>query len=116
MKFSASSHGTIRPGSHAPFPLTSPALVDDLRAGEAGAPDTFYRAYWPPLYAFLRRSGSSPHDAEDLVQGFCAHLIEKNVLKALDLRKGRLRTFLIRCLKNFVALRLSPAKRRIVFV
>ncbi|MEP6872719.1 MAG: sigma factor, partial [Anaerolineaceae bacterium] len=38
--------------------------------------------YWPPLYAFARRLGRSPHDAEDLTQSFFAALIERNTLAA----------------------------------
>lgn len=60
-------------------------------------------AYWYPLYAFFRRSGESPHDAEDLTQGFFARLLSHDILSAADSDKGRLRSFLLACARNFLA-------------
>ena len=51
--------------------------------------ETLCRAYWYPLYAYLRRMGQPPHDAEDLVQEFFARLLEKEWLLAADPEKGR---------------------------
>ena len=59
-------------------------------------------AYWPPLYSFLRHRGYSSADAQDLVQSFFAHLLEQNTLTRADQQKGRLRTFLLRSLQNFL--------------
>ena len=79
-----------------------------LRAGEAEptqsaqALATFCEAYWPPLYAFLRRRGYSQPDAQDLVQGFFAYLLAKETLSRADREKGRLRTFLLTSLQNFL--------------
>ena len=42
------------------------------------------QSYWYPLYAFVRRQGQSPHDAEDLTQGFFARLLEKNFAADAD--------------------------------
>jgi RNA polymerase sigma-70 factor (ECF subfamily) len=60
-------------------------------------------AYWYPLYAYIRRTGRSPHDAEDLTQGFFERLIEKDILAAADPGKGKLRTFLLACLCHYLA-------------
>ncbi|MEQ1853358.1 MAG: sigma-70 family RNA polymerase sigma factor [Chthoniobacteraceae bacterium] len=60
-------------------------------------------ACWFPIYAYIRRSGKSPHDAEDLTQGFFARLIEKNFLATADGDKGRLRTFLLTCVQRHLA-------------
>jgi RNA polymerase sigma-70 factor (ECF subfamily) len=65
--------------------------------------EAFCRAYWFPLYAFVRRSGHTPHDAEDLAQQFFYRLLEKHWLEAAAPEKGRLRTFLIVALKNIIA-------------
>ena len=62
----------------------------------------FCEAYWPPLYSFLRHRGFSSADAQDLVQGFFAHLLEQNTLIRADQQKGRLRTFLLGSLQNFL--------------
>ncbi len=62
----------------------------------------FCEAYWPPLYSFLRHRGHSSADAQDLVQGFFAHLLEQNTLTRADQQKGRLRTFLLGSLQNFL--------------
>lgn len=61
------------------------------------------QAYWPPLYAFARRLGRSPHDAEDLTQSFFAALIERNILAAAEPSRGKLRTFLLAAFQHHVA-------------
>ena len=63
----------------------------------------FCESYWPPLYTFVRRRGHSPSDAQDLVQGFFAHLLSRNTLSRVDRDKGRLRTFLLGSLQHFLA-------------
>jgi len=68
----------------------------------AAALEAICRAYWYPLYAFVRRSGQSPPDAQDLTQEFFCRLLEKRWLDAADREKGRLRTFLVVALKNFM--------------
>jgi RNA polymerase sigma factor (sigma-70 family) len=62
----------------------------------------FCEAYWPPLYSFLRHRGFSSADAQDLVQGFFAHLLEQSTLSRADQQRGRLRTFLLGSLQNFL--------------
>jgi RNA polymerase sigma factor (sigma-70 family) len=61
------------------------------------------QSYWYPLYSFVRRQGNDAHDAQDLVQGFFAKLIEKNYLKEARREKGRLRSFLLLALKRYMA-------------
>ncbi len=62
----------------------------------------FCEAYWPPLYTFVRHRGHSSADAQDLVQGFFAHLLEQSTLTRANQQKGRLRTFLLGSLQNFL--------------
>jgi DNA-directed RNA polymerase specialized sigma24 family protein len=62
----------------------------------------FCETYWPPLYAFLRHRRYSSTDAQDLVQAFFAHLLAQNSLSRADQAKGRLRTFLLGSLQNFL--------------
>jgi len=65
--------------------------------------ETLCRTYWYPLYAYVRRQGHSPPDAQDLTQEFFARLLQKDYLKAAAREKGRFRTFLIVALKRFLA-------------
>ena len=62
-----------------------------------------FQTYWPPLYRYVRRQGASPHDAEDLVQGFFAELLEQNGLRLANRDRGSFRSFLLSCLKNHIA-------------
>jgi RNA polymerase sigma factor (sigma-70 family) len=65
--------------------------------------ETLCRSYWYPLYAFVRRQGHNPHDAQDLTQGFFARLLEKEYLKAAAEQRGKFRTFLLVAFKRFLA-------------
>jgi RNA polymerase sigma-70 factor (ECF subfamily) len=60
-------------------------------------------AYWYPLYAYVRRQGRSPHDAQDLTQAFFARLLARNFLGDADPAKGRFRSFLLGALKHFLS-------------
>ena len=98
--------GTLQEGG-ASFQTTHWTVV--FRAGEpeseASAQQAlsgFCEAYWPPLYSFLRHRGYSSADAQDLVQSFFAQLLEQNTLSRADRQKGRLRTFLLGSLENFL--------------
>jgi RNA polymerase sigma factor (sigma-70 family) len=70
------------------------------------------RAYWYPLYAYIRRQGRSKEDAEDLTQTFFARFLEKNYLKGLSSDKGRFRAFLLAALKHFLANEWDRANRQ----
>src|SRR5512132_3088975 len=61
------------------------------------------RTYWRPTFAFLRRQGIPPEEAEDITQGFFAELLERRSLSAVRKEKGRLRSFLLGGLKYFLA-------------
>jgi DNA-directed RNA polymerase specialized sigma24 family protein len=78
------------------------ARNEDSMESSQEALSGFCEAYWPPLYTFLRHRGFSSADAQDLVQGFFAHLLEQNTLTRADQQKGRLRTFLLGSLQNFL--------------
>jgi RNA polymerase sigma factor (sigma-70 family) len=60
------------------------------------------RVYWWPLYGFVRRQGYNPEEAQDLTQGFFAMLLERRDLDAVRREKGRLRSYLLASLKNFI--------------
>ena len=61
------------------------------------------KSYWYPLYAYVRRRGHSPPDAQDLTQEFFARLLAKQWLASADREKGRFRTFLLTAMSRFLA-------------
>jgi RNA polymerase sigma factor (sigma-70 family) len=61
------------------------------------------RSYWRPIYSFVRRQGARTEDAEDLTQGFLALLLERKDLNTVRKEKGRLRSYLLTSIKNFLA-------------
>lgn len=101
------------PQSGANFATTRWSMVlQAARGEEAPAPralEELCTAYWFPLYAFIRRQGWEPQDAEDLTQDFFARILEKRMLANVGPEKGRFRTFLMVCAKRFLA---NEHKRR----
>ncbi|MBN2437824.1 MAG: sigma-70 family RNA polymerase sigma factor [Deltaproteobacteria bacterium] len=79
-----------------------------LHAADGSSPDAeraleeICKTYWFPLYAYIRRRGHTPEDAEDLTQEFFRQLLEKNWIADADREKGKLRAFLITALKHFM--------------
>src|SRR6188472_2992075 len=88
-----------------------------LAAGGAASPQAdlalaeLCRTYWYPLYAFVRRKGYAPHDAQDLTQAFFARLLEKNYVAQANRERGRFRTFLLAALTHFLADEWDKARR-----
>jgi RNA polymerase sigma factor (sigma-70 family) len=79
-----------------------------LAAGQGESPratdalEQLCRTYWYPLYAWVRRHGWSPEDAQDLTQEFFARLLAKDYLARADPQKGKFRSFLLAGLKNLL--------------
>jgi len=93
--------------SSSAFHTTSWTLVQ-AAASESGkdsdrALAELCRAYWQPVYAFIRRCGHDRDSAQDLSQEFFALLIEKNYLLDADQSRGKFRTFLLAAVKHFLA-------------
>jgi len=61
------------------------------------------RTYWWPLYGFVRRQGYKPEEAQDLTQAFFARLLERRDLETVRQERGRLRSYLLASLKNFLS-------------
>jgi RNA polymerase sigma factor (sigma-70 family) len=74
----------------------------ELRAARE-ALEKLCRIYWRPIYSFLQRLGIGPKEAGDLTQGFLALLLERKDLNTVRKEKGRLRSYLLASLKNFLA-------------
>ena len=79
----------------------SPGEVSQTRAREAL--EELCRAYWYPLYAFVRSRGYSAVDAQDLTQAFFARIIETDGFAAADRERGRFRSYLLGAMKHFLA-------------
>src|SRR5438046_10622925 len=89
------------------FTTTHWSVVIAAGKGGSSAADTALEklcsAYWYPLYAFIRRRGYEPPDAQDLTQSFFARLLEKDYLSGVDRSKGKFRSFLLAALEHFLA-------------
>jgi DNA-directed RNA polymerase specialized sigma24 family protein len=83
---------------------------DQSQAGQA-AFAALCRTYWYPLYAFARRRGHSPADAQDLTQGFFLHVLENRALGQVDQLKGKFRSFLLACFQNYLSVEVQRANR-----
>lgn len=93
--------------SAARFPATDWGRI--ARAADPASPEAraalegLCRDYWFPLYALFRRDGHPPEQAEDLVQGLLADLLERGDLAALDRSRGRVRSFLKAAAAHYLA-------------
>ena len=91
-------------GAH--FATTRWSMV--RRAGATPSPENrlaleeLCQSYWYPLYAFLRRQGAAVEEAEDLVQGMLARIIERRDLAGLDPGRGRFRAWLAAAARHFL--------------
>jgi RNA polymerase sigma-70 factor (ECF subfamily) len=89
-----------------------------LAAGKRSTPQSNHaleelcRAYWFPLYAYVRRRGYTREDAEDLTQAFFARFLGKNYLAGLSAERGRFRAFLLASLKHFLANEWDKSQRQ----
>jgi hypothetical protein len=93
------------------FATTHWSVVLTARGESAAAKEALEklcRTYWWPLYGFVRREGYKPEEAQDLTQAFFARLLERRDLETVRQERGRLRSYLLASVKNF----LSKARHR----
>jgi len=79
------------------------SVRDENAAQSRKALENLCRAYWHPLYAYVRRLGRSPEDAQDLTQEFFARLLARQAMAKANPERGRFRSFLLASFKNFLA-------------
>lgn len=95
-----------RPVPREAFQATRWSLVlaasSDSTSIGAPALEKLCATYWYPLYAYARRAGQSPEDAQDLTQGFFARLLQNGFLAKADPGRGKFRTFLLSSFKHFI--------------
>lgn len=88
------------------FRTTHWTVVLEAALPENGAGSAFaqlYTDYWPPLYAYIRKRGYPPAEAQDMTQDFFTRLLEKQALAGVQRDGGRFRSFLLRSLENYLA-------------
>ena len=106
---------TPPPGPPQWFSTTHWSVV--LAAGQGNSPEAeqalekLCRGYWYPLYAYTRRRGYDPHEAQDIVQGFFARFLAKNYLQGLSAERGKFRSFLLASLNHFLSNQRDQAQR-----
>src|ERR1041385_1860776 len=63
---------------------------------------TLCQTYWSPIHSYIRSRGYASADADDLTQEFFMRFLEKQQYRAADRERGRFRSFVLACLKNFL--------------
>jgi len=105
----SSEHDSVLPSARGDAQFTTTHWSVVLDAGQSDPPsaaaalEKLCRTYWYPLYAYVRRRGYSPEDAQDLTQDFFAQLLRKNYPGQADQAKGKFRSFLLLRLNHFLA-------------
>jgi len=88
------------------FTTTHWSVVLEARGQSAAAEaalEKLCRTYWWPLYGFVRRQGYKPEEAQDLTQAFFARLLERRDFETVRRGRGRLRSYLLASIKNFLS-------------
>ncbi len=104
---SGTQHDPSSQNSAAQFTTTHWSVV--IAAGGSDPPqaaealEKLCHVYWYPIYAYLRRRGRGEQDAQDLTQGFFAHLLERRSIQGVEREKGKFRSFLLASLNYYVA-------------
>jgi len=87
------------------FATTSWTQILAAREGTSSesrrALESLCRAYWYPVYAFVRLQGHDAEESRDLTQTYFARLLEKGYIEDYDPSRGRFRVFLKTSVKNF---------------
>ena len=95
-------------GTKAGFPSHTRWTLIVAASGPTSSPearaalDELCKLYWFPLYALIRREGYDSHQAKDLTQEFLGHVLETELFKKADARRGRFRSFLWESCRNFL--------------
>lgn len=98
------------------FPNTRWSIVQRARSEEPGveasrALEDICTGYWLPIYAFIRRTGVRPAEAEELTQEFLMRMVQGEFLSNAERERGKLRSFLLACVKHFLSSHRRSANR-----
>jgi len=107
-------------GDQRDFQTTHWTAIEQVRAGHSSHAriliGELLRAYWKPVYCYLRHRGFGNEEAKDLTQGFFQEVVlGRELVQLADRTKGRFRTLLLRALDRFLisANRRQTARKRI---
>lgn len=109
--FNSRGGGIVVNSGHtaSPFRTTNWTLVFRARQNPADL-EQLLRLYWSPVYAYVRRRGNNPADAEDVTQSFLMDvLLKRDLIGRADEARGKFRVFLMAALKNFL---IDTSRRR----
>ena len=99
-RFTNTCWTVVRQASNGEADVQTTRALKDICAG-----------YWLPIYAFIRRTGVRPAEAEELTQEFLMRMVQGEFLANAERERGRLRTFLLACVKHFLSSHRSSANR-----
>ncbi|MGZ8939907.1 MAG: RNA polymerase sigma factor [Limisphaerales bacterium] len=109
-----SSSALVPPSGAQWFVTTQWSLVVATREGDSSgaseALNDLCRAYWPPLYSYIRRQGHDVAEAQDLTQEFFSRLLQRDYLARVDQQRGKFRSFLLAYVKHFLSEQLEKAR------
>ncbi len=91
------------PDGSIPATLWTDILGARDRAKSRAALERLIDRYWKPVYFFIRRRGATIEDSKDLAQAFFADLLERGAIERADPSRGRFRSWLLACLRHFLA-------------
>ena len=95
--------------NNAAFPVTRWTAILRVRGGGEDtksarqALEELCQTYWYPVYAFARRLGHNPHDAQDLTQGFFSYVVDRGLFATAKPELGRLRTYLLTTFRRYIS-------------
>lgn len=94
------AHGGVFATTH--WSVVIAATDQGSTPAAAAALEQLCRTYWYPIYAYVRRQGRSPEDAQDLTQDFFARLLARGFLRGAAPERGKFRSFLLTSLRHFL--------------
>lgn len=92
------------PGGAMPDTLWTEVLrAGSDSTGARAALERLIARYWKAVYVFVRRRGRGVEDSKDLTQAFFVDLLERHSVARADPERGRFRSWLLACLRNFLS-------------
>ncbi len=91
------------PGQFAPTRWTQVLRARGESAEAKAALGELCKAYWQPVFSFIRAERHDEDSARDLTQEFFARLLSRGCLGTVEPGRGRFRSYLLGAVKHFLA-------------